>query len=217
MARIVLTVAGLAEEGTMRIAVVGGTGAGGRRVVDEVARSGHEAVVVGRSAGVDLLTGAGLDAALAGCGAVVDVSNSPGWSRDEVERLSTRGTGNLLDASVRAGVRHLVVLSVVGSDEADLDYYFGKRRQEALVMSGPVPWSVLRTTRLPEPAAGSPAGVTGPVPPRPVPVADVADVAARLVELAVGRPQGFVLPLVGPDLPRPAEGECARCLDVVCS
>jgi uncharacterized protein YbjT (DUF2867 family) len=211
----------------MKIAVVGGTGAGGRRVVDEVARSGHEAVVVGRSAGVDLLTGAGLDAALAGCAAVVDVSNSPGWSRDEAEPLSTRGTGNLLDASARAGVRHLVVLSIVGADEVDLDYYFGKRRQEALVMAGSVPWSVLRTTRPPEPAAGSPACVTGPVAPsvssQPVsslpmssPPVSAADVAARLIELAVGRPQGFVLPVAGPDRPRVGEGTFAGCRDGVC-
>ena len=118
----------------MKIAVAGGTGAAGRRVVDRVRRTGHEPVVLSRAGGVDLLTGAGLAGALAGAEAVVDVTNPPDWrSREAVERFFTEGTGHLVEASARAGVRHLVVLSIVGSDVVDLDYYLGKRRQEAVV------------------------------------------------------------------------------------
>lgn len=187
----------------MRIAVVGGTGAAGRRVVEEVTRTGHEPVVLSRATGVDLLTGAGLDAALAGAEAVVDVSNPPDWRRrDEVERFFTEGTGHLVEASARAGARHLVVLSIVGSDVVDLDYYAGKRRQEALVAAGPVPWTVLRATQFFEFAAQVLAGATGPValvPPMLSQPVSTADVAARLVELAVGSPQGQAAPIAGPE------------------
>ncbi|WP_367128827.1 SDR family oxidoreductase [Saccharothrix sp. HUAS TT1] len=186
----------------MRIAVVGGTGVVGRRVVEEVTGTGHEAVVVSRSDGVDLLTGEGLDEALAGCEAVIDVSNSPGWSREEVEEFFTKGTGHLLDASARAGVRHLVVLSIVGSDVVDLDYYFGKRRQEELVTAGAVPWTVLRATQFFEFAAQTLAGATGPVaqvPPMLSQPVATADVAARLVALAVGEPRGYAPPIAGPE------------------
>ncbi|WP_393097330.1 NAD-dependent epimerase/dehydratase family protein [Streptomyces sp. LN325] len=59
----------------MRVAVAGGTGLVGRYVVEELAAAGQEPVVLARSRGVDLVTGAGLDAAVAGADAVVDVSN----------------------------------------------------------------------------------------------------------------------------------------------
>ncbi len=187
----------------MKVAVVGGTGAVGRRVVEEVTRTGHEPVVLSRSGGVDLLTGAGLDAALAGAEAVIDVSNPANWRRtEEVERFFTVGTGHLLEASARAGVRHLVVLSIVGSDVVDLDYYLGKRRQEALVTAGPVPWTVLRATQFFEFASQVLAGATGPVaqvPPMLSQPVSTSDVAARLVELAVGEPQGVTAPIAGPE------------------
>ncbi|ROP42555.1 SDR family oxidoreductase [Saccharothrix texasensis] len=187
----------------MKIAVVGGTGAVGRRVVEAVAGAGHEPVVLSRSGGVDLLTGAGLDEALAGAEAVVDVSNPANWQRlDEVERFFTEGTGHLVEAARRAGARHLVVLSIVGSDVVDLDYYLAKRRQEALVAAGPVPWTVLRATQFFEFASQVLAGATGPVaqvPPMLSQPVSTSDVAARLVELAVGEPQGLTAPIAGPE------------------
>ncbi|TQM85107.1 uncharacterized protein YbjT (DUF2867 family) [Saccharothrix saharensis] len=187
----------------MKIAVAGGTGAAGRRVVDQVRRTGHEPVVLSRAGGVDLLTGAGLAGALAGAEAVIDVTNPPDWrSREVVERFFTEGTGHLVEASARAGVRHLVVLSIVGSDVVDLDYYLGKRRQEAVVAAGSVPWTVLRATQFFEFAEQVLAGATGPVaqvPPMLSQPVSTADVAARLVELAVGEPRGLALPIAGPE------------------
>lgn len=59
----------------MRIAVAGGTGVVGRHVVERLAEAGHEAVVLARSQGVDLMTGHGLLASLEGVDAVIDVSN----------------------------------------------------------------------------------------------------------------------------------------------
>jgi hypothetical protein len=44
-------------------------------VVDAVRTSGDTPVVLARSTGVDLTTGAGLDAALVDASAVIDVSN----------------------------------------------------------------------------------------------------------------------------------------------
>jgi uncharacterized protein YbjT (DUF2867 family) len=64
----------------MRIAVVGGTGTIGRRIVAAVSRDGHEVRALSRSSvqyRVDLTTGAGLEAALVGCDVVIDASNGP--------------------------------------------------------------------------------------------------------------------------------------------
>ncbi len=42
----------------MKMVVAGGTGVAGRRTVDALRASGHEAIVIARSAGADLLAGA---------------------------------------------------------------------------------------------------------------------------------------------------------------
>ena len=186
----------------MRIAVAGGTGTVGRAVVAEVERTGHSSVVLAPSTGVDLTTGEGLDAALQGVDTVIDVSNAAVWTREASEAFFTAVTEHLLDGCVRAGVRHLVVLSIVGADVVDLDYYFGKRRQEALVSAGPVPWTILHATQFFDFAAQVLRNASGPVvevpPMLAQPVATV-DIAARLVELATGPAQGVTPPIAGPE------------------
>lgn len=108
---------------------------------------------------------------------------------------------SLLAAEERAGVRHHVALSIVGIDRVDLGYYEGKRRQEELLATGRVPWTVLRATQFHEFAEQVLALVPGPVavvPPmlsRPV---AVAGVASELVRLAAAPPQGIAPELAGP-------------------
>ena len=58
-----------------KIAVAGATGRLGRHVVDLLGE--HEVVPISRTAGVDLLTGEGLDAALTGVDQVVDAASGP--------------------------------------------------------------------------------------------------------------------------------------------
>ena len=183
----------------MRVAVAGGTGAVGRHVVAELERAGQDAVVLSRSSGVDLTTGDGLAERLRGCDAIIDVSNRMALrERAAVEFFGTV-TRNLLDAAVRAGVGHLVALSIVGVDKVGTGYYKGKRKQEELVSGGPLPWTVLRATQFhefPEPLLDQrgPFVVVPKMLSRPV---ATVDVAARLVEL-VERPGGFVRPIAGP-------------------
>jgi nitrite reductase/ring-hydroxylating ferredoxin subunit len=83
---------------------------------------------------VDAYTGEGLDAALRGAGAVIDATNTA--SADEAEIVDFFGTitRNLLAAGDRAGVRHHVLLSIVGIDHRQrVARYAGKREQERLV------------------------------------------------------------------------------------
>src|SRR4051794_22505013 len=132
----------------MRIAIAGGTGRIGRHTADALTGSGHETVLISRSAGVDAYTGAGLDEALAEVDAVVDVSNTQ--SQDEAEIIDFFGTitGKLLTAEDRAGVRHHVLLSIVGLDhDQHVPHYAGKREQERRVTAGPVPYSIVRATQ----------------------------------------------------------------------
>jgi uncharacterized protein YbjT (DUF2867 family) len=80
----------------VKIAVAGGSGLVGRRTVAAVRRLGHDAVVLTRSAGVDLTTGAGLVAALDGVDAVIDVTNTPSFDTDQVRAFFATVTGQLL-------------------------------------------------------------------------------------------------------------------------
>ena len=118
----------------MRIAVAGGTGLVGRYVVTELIDAGHDPVVLSRTQGVDLVSGTGLDQVLKDAQVLIDVSNIATLSRKRSEEFFAAGTRNLQEAGARAGVRHHLVLSIVGVDRVDPGYYAGKRRQEELVM-----------------------------------------------------------------------------------
>lgn len=185
----------------MRVAVAGGTGVAGRRVVDALNAGGHEPVVLARSRGVDVATGSGLDEALEPVEALIDVTNVQTMRRKVSVDFFEAAGRRLLAAGERAGVRHHVALSIVGIDRVDLGYYEGKRRQEELLATGRVPWTVLRATQFHEFAGQLLARVPGPVAvvPRMLcrPVA-AAEVAAELVRLVTAPPQGRAPDLAGP-------------------
>ncbi len=69
---------------------------------------------------MDLTNGDGLDAALTHAVAVVETTNCTGTGRDEAVAYFGATTRNLLAAEQRAGVRHHVLLSIVGVDRVDL-------------------------------------------------------------------------------------------------
>lgn len=188
----------------MRIAVAGGTGVVGRHTVEAVRAAGHEPVVLARSTGVDVTTGAGLDAALAGVARLIDVTNVVAVREKPAKAFFETATGNLLPAARRAGVEHVVALSIVGVDRVAFGYYAGKRRQEQLVLDGPVSATVLRATQFHE-FAGQMLDRAGRTPiavaPRMLsqPVA-AAEVGEELVRLALGAPVGMAPELAGPEV-----------------
>jgi uncharacterized protein YbjT (DUF2867 family) len=188
----------------MRIAVAGATGHIGALTVSALDGRGHDAVRLSRSLGVDCLTGAGLDEALEGVGAVVDVTNITATDRAETVASFGTITRNLLAAEQRAGVRHHVLLSIVGIDRVEGNaHYAGKREQERLVTAGPVPWTIVPATQFHDFAAmvagwteRGGAATIAPLLVQPIAPSDVADV---LAEVAAGEPQGRHPDLAGPE------------------
>ncbi len=159
---------------------------------------------ISRSLGVDLLTGDGLDTALLGVEAVVDASNATTTDRAETVRYLGTTTGNLLAAEERAGVRHHVLLSIVGIHGVEGNaHYAGKREQERLVAAGTVPWTIVPFTQFHDFAAMV-AGWTeqdgvatiAPLLVQPIAPADVAEV---LAEIATGEPKGRHVDVAGPE------------------
>ena len=96
---------------------------------------------------VDLRTGGGLDSALDGVDVVLHAASAP---RGESERTEVAGTQRLLDSASRAGVKHLVYVSIVGVDRIPLEYYRHKLAAETRVADGRVRWSIVRGTQFHE-------------------------------------------------------------------
>ena len=181
------------------IAIAGGTGWVGRRVAESVRRLGAEPIVIARSTGVDLTTGTGLDDVLAGADAVIDVTNIVTQSRRRATTFFATSTRHLLDSGERQGVKHHVLLSIVGIDRVGWGYYQAKLAQEDLVRQGSVPWTILRATQFHEFAAqmlgDGPVSVVPSMLSQPVAAQDVAD---ELVRLATAPAAGMAAELAGP-------------------
>ncbi|MFE5398814.1 SDR family oxidoreductase [Streptomyces sp. NPDC056568] len=184
------------------ILVTGGTGTLGRLVGERLRTDGHGVRVLSRHAepyAVDLREGgSGLDAALDGVDTVVHCASSPRGG-DE------RAAANLIAAARRAGVGHLVYISIVGVDRVPLGYYRSKLAVERLVEESGLGWTVLRATQFHDLVARALQGLTrAPVVFLPAHVSDqpveVAEVADRLAELAGGAPAGRVADLGGPEV-----------------
>ncbi|WP_278257198.1 hypothetical protein [Nocardioides convexus] len=99
----------------MRI-VIFGAGLIGSRLAAHLAERGYDAVALGRGDGIDVTTGQGVAAAVAGAEVVVDVTNSPTWADEEVLAFFRDSTAHLVAAGAAAGVKHHVILSIVGLD-----------------------------------------------------------------------------------------------------
>ncbi len=187
----------------MKIVVIGGTGLIGSSVVANLARLGHEAVAAAPNTGVNTLTGEGLDAALAGADIVVDVANSPQFDAAPALEFFVTSGRNLLAAGQKAGVKHHVALSVVGTERLqDSGYFRAKIVQEALIRASPIPYSILRSTQFfPFVQGIIQAGQVGDeihVSPALVQPTAAPDVAGALTDVVLAKPVNGLLEVAGP-------------------
>ena len=188
----------------MRIAVAGATGRIGHLTIAALEAAGHQTVPISRGSGVDAYTGDGLADALAGAVALIDSTNTPAQDEAEIVDFFGTVTKNLLAAGEKAGVRHHVLLSIVGIERnRRTPHYAGKREQERLVADGPVPWSIVRATQFHDFAAmvagWAEKDGTATIAPLLVQPIAPADVAAVLADVAAGTPLGTRLDIAGPE------------------
>lgn len=147
----------------MTVAVVGATGFVGRHVVPHLEAAGHRVIAVSRKGNrrsgwgeriearaADVVTGAGLETALAGADAVVSlVAIARETAKRSFEDFNVRGTGRVVIAAEHAGVRRIVHLSAMGVvDDPKLAYLGSKWRGEQLVRASSLEWVVLRPSLL---------------------------------------------------------------------
>ncbi|MFF7969846.1 NAD(P)H-binding protein [Streptomyces sp. NPDC007905] len=188
----------------MKIAVIGGTGLIGSQVVKILNAAGHEAVPHSQSTGVDVISGQGLDEAVAGADVVVNLTNSPTFDEASPAFFQT-SMDNLLAAARKGGVGHFVILSIVGVDQVpELDYYRAKVLQEQILTAGPIPYSIVRATQFMEfmdtVMSLTADGDTVRLPATPIQPIASKDVADAVAEVAAGAPLNGMRTIGGPEI-----------------
>lgn len=132
----------------MKLVVIGGSGLIGRKLVEILNERGHEVISASPSTGINTLTSEGLNEAFAGADVVVDVSNSPSFENDAVLNFFQTSQKNMAAAETKAGVKHHVALSIVGTDRLpDNGYFRAKVAQEELIRSSGIPYTIVRSTQ----------------------------------------------------------------------
>jgi uncharacterized protein YbjT (DUF2867 family) len=194
---------------TPPVLVTGGTGRLGRSVVARLVDAGRDVRVLARrqreaQPQVSFFTGdlrqdKDIDAAVRGAGVIINCATS--------NRGDAEVTANLVTAAARAGSPHFVQPSVVGIDSMpQWGYMKAKLEVERIVENCGLPWTIMRATQFysycfenSRKLAKFP--VVAPVPGgfRVQPV-DSGEVAARLVELALGEPAGLAPDMSGPEV-----------------
>ena len=188
----------------MKIVVIGASGLIGSKLVNLLRQRGHEVVPASLSNGVNTLTGEGLDKALTGAEVVVDVTNSPSFEDKAVLEFFETSGRNIIAAEVKAGVKHHVALSIVGTDRLpESGYLRAKVAQEKLIKESPIPYSILRSTQFFEFLRGIADSATVDQTAHVSsalyqPIAS-DDVVAALADVTVGTPINGTVEVGGPD------------------
>ena len=188
----------------MNVVVTGGSGGLGREVVRGLRVRGSMATAASRRTGVNLATGEGLEAALAGAEVVVHAATHPLKYR----AVDLEGTRKILGVvGDRPNPPHLIYISIVGCDRNPYPYYRAKYASELVLERSGLPVTVVRATQF-HTLVAKLAGILGhgPVslaPPMSFQSCDHRWVAERLVDTALGEPPTAyrrVSDLAGPEL-----------------
>jgi uncharacterized protein YbjT (DUF2867 family) len=188
----------------MTIVVIGSTGLIGSKTVALLRQGGHEVVAAAPARGVDTVTGQGLAEVLGGADVVIDLSNPRSHDPEGVTAFFATSGRNLLAAEIAAGVRHHVVLSIVGADRVPGQaYYRAKVAQEKLVEASGIPYTIIRSTQFME-FLGTIADahtVDGTVRVAPALLQPIAadDVAAIVAAAALAPPRNGTGEIAGPE------------------
>ncbi len=188
----------------MKIVVFGGSGLVGAKLVKNLRERGHEVIAASPTTGINALTGEGLAQALAGAQVIVDVMNAPSWEDAAVLKFFDTSTRNLLAAEAKAGVRHHVALSVVGTERLQESGYFrAKLVQEKLIAASAIPYTIVHATQFFEFLGGiAQAGTDGRVvrlPDALMQPMSAEDVAAALADYALAQPLNRIVEIAGPE------------------
>ncbi len=138
------------ESTSQKIAVTGATGRVGSPLVEILEERGHDVVSIARSEGVDVISGEGLEEALAGVETIIDTATGPSPDQDEATAFFTTSARNLQRAGAAAGAKRIVLVSIIGIDKFEGGYNAAKTAQERTLLEGPLPVRIVRAAQFHE-------------------------------------------------------------------
>ena len=192
-----------------RITIIGGTGLIGGKVAARLGALGHDVTAAGRSDGVDLLTGDGLECALEGAEIVLDASGVGTAEIAEEQQLFARSASNLAGAEQQAGVKRHVLLSVIGARTIAGGLFSAKAGQESIVEAGTIPFTIVRSAPFFETLYSivDAASDGGDIRLPPIVIQPIAadDVATNLVDILLDSSAGPLIEMGGPETSRLAD------------
>ena len=134
----------------MKVVVIGGTGLIGSKLVEQLKARGHDALAASPNTGVNTITGEGLAEALAGVDTVIDAAAYPSNEQEPATEFFVASARNLQELGAAAGVRQLVVVSIIGIDHFTAGFLAAKKVHEQEVVKGPLPVKLLRAAQFHE-------------------------------------------------------------------
>lgn len=188
----------------MKIVVIGGTGLIGSKVVNTLQAQGHQVIAAAPSTGINTITGEGLAQAMQDTSIVIDLANSPSFADQDVLAFFETSGRNLLAAERAAGVQHHLALSVVGTEKlTESGYFRGKLVQETLIRESGIPYTIVQSTQffefLRSIAQAGGEGQTVRISPALFQPIASDDVAAAVVDYALGAPSNGSVEIAGPE------------------
>ncbi|MFD1141186.1 SDR family oxidoreductase [Larkinella insperata] len=188
----------------MKIVIVGGTGLIGAKVSEKLRLLGHQVIVASPSTGINALTGEGLTDAMENAEVVVDLSNSASPEENTAITFFQTAGRNLVAAEKAAGVKHHLLLSIVGTDRAQyIGYLRAKKEQEDIIKQSGIPYTIIRATQFHEHVTTLIAVQSddqyvhvSTVDYQPI---AAEDVAALVTQLALETPKNSTVEIAGPE------------------
>ena len=138
------------ESRSQKIAVTGATGRVGSHLVEVLEQRGHDVVPIARSMGVNVVSGEGLDEALAGVDTIIDAATGPSPDEASATEFFTTSARNLQRAGAAAGAKRIVLVSIIGIDKFHGGYNAAKLAQERTLLGGPLPVRIVRAAQFHE-------------------------------------------------------------------
>jgi nucleoside-diphosphate-sugar epimerase len=140
----------------MKLAVTGGTGFVGSRLLEAAVADGHQVTGLARRpmpprANIDWLAGSleqpdALDRLVAGVDAVIHVAGViSGRTAADFDRANVDGTQAMIDAAAKAGVKRFVHVSSIAARVPELSLYgASKAKSEQIVANSGLPFAIVR-------------------------------------------------------------------------
>jgi uncharacterized protein YbjT (DUF2867 family) len=134
----------------VKVLIAGGRGRVGSKVADLLDSNHVEVVLGGLADGVDYIAGPRVSEVLDGVDTIINVLNTGRFDEEGAVSFFEGSTRTLTAEGERAGVKHHILLSIVGVGEGDaseIGYYLGKVAQERALKAGSLPYTIVRSTQ----------------------------------------------------------------------